>query len=216
MPVVADTTTPRSAITYATLRSGIAGWLHRSDLESFLPDVVRLAESDIRNDVRVRAMEATATGTVASNVITLPADLIELRRLVIDGYVYTYSDPIEFAELERQGSTDYVFTAIGQTLKVLTGTSYSLIYWAPLTELINDSDSNWLLQNAMDVYLWGCLKHASLWAADDQGVMKFDAMYKGAAARINDREAKAMAAGGRMLMGTDIGMTSYNTSIFTG
>lgn len=60
MPILASTSSSSSTITYATLRQGIDDWMHRSDLDTFLPDFVRLAEADIHNDVRARFMESAA------------------------------------------------------------------------------------------------------------------------------------------------------------
>lgn len=219
MPILASTSSSASTITYATLRQGITDWTHRTDLDTYIPDFVRLAESEIRNDVRCRAMETTSTGTVASYTIAHPTDMIELRRMVVDGYVYSYIEAREFAELDRQdNATDYVFTSIGENFKVLTGEgeTYTLIYWAPLTELTAESGTNWLLKNALDVYLFGCLKYYGLFTEDDTAVMKFDALYKGAVARVNDRERKAMVSGGRMLLTTDLGLNVARSNIFAG
>jgi hypothetical protein len=182
-------------MTYATLKADIAGWLHRSDLETTIPTIVQLAESDIRNDVRVRAMETVATGTVSAGQIAQPTDLIELRRLVIDGYPAEYVEPAGFAELDRVDSQRYAYTVVDSTINVLTGSDYSMSYWASFAAFSADGDTNWLLEKAYDVYLWASLKHAAIWAMDDQNTMKFDALYKGSVQRLNAQEAKALRGG---------------------
>jgi hypothetical protein len=182
-------------MTYAVLKADIASWLHRTDLTTEIVTFVALAESDIRNDVRVRAMETVATGSVSAGSITMPTDLIETRRLVIDEYPYEYVDPAAFSELDRINSEKHVYTVTGSSIKVLTGSSYALTYWAAFDSFSADADTNWLLENAYDVYLWASIKQAAIWAQDDQSMMKYDALYRGAVTKINNREAKAMRGG---------------------
>jgi hypothetical protein len=186
---------PFDAMTYAVLKADIASWLHRADLTTELATFVRLSETDISNDARVRSMETVVTGSVSAGAISMPSNLIESRLLVVDGYPKDYSTPRDFAELGRINSEKHVYTVTGASIKVLTGSSYSLTYWAALDALSADSDTNWLLQNAYDVYLWAGIKQAAIWAQDDQATMKYDAMYRGAVAKINAREAKAMRGG---------------------
>lgn len=61
--------------TYGTLKDAVASWLARADLDSQIPTFVQFAHARINRDVRVAAMQATATGTVSdTNTITLPSD----------------------------------------------------------------------------------------------------------------------------------------------
>lgn len=182
-------------MTYAILKADIASWLHRSDLTNEIATFVRLGETDISSDVRVRSMETVVTGSVLAGEISMPSNLIESRLLVVDGYPKTYATTADFAELDRIDSEKHVYTVTGSTIKVLTGSSYSLTYWASLDTLVADSDTNWLLENAYDVYLWAGIKQAAIWSQDDQSTVKYDAMYRGAVAKINAREAKAMRGG---------------------
>ena len=182
--------------TYAELKAAVATWAHRTDLTSEIPTFIQLAEADIRNDIRVRAMETVATGTVSANSITHPTGMIAARRLVVDQYALEYLDLASFADLERNGSQLRFFTSTASAFKVLMGTDYTLTYWKAFDALSGDSDTNWLLTNAPDVYLWGAMKHSAIYTQDDQGVMKFDALYKGAAGRIKAIEQRAIYSGG--------------------
>lgn len=58
------------------------------------------------------------------------------------------------------------------------------MYWANIAELTAESDTNWLLQHALGVYLWACLRHAAIYA-DDEGRGALSALYQTEVARIN-------------------------------
>lgn len=174
-------------MTYATLKADVASWLIDSTATDQIPSFIRLAEAAIRRDVRVPAMDATASAALVAGVITLPADFIEVKRLVIDGYVYTFKPVEVFQQMETDGyatsgSAGRYYTRIGQTLRVLNGgtSTYSLLYVAKFAELSGDSDTNWLLDNASDVYLFKSLHYGSAWLRDKAAAESYEAMYQGA------------------------------------
>lgn len=185
-----------SAYTYGQLLASIADWMHRSDLAGSAPEFVRLAESDIRHDVRVQAMEAEQSGAISGTTIAHPTRYIEARRLVVDGVPLSYIVPERFARYQRFGEPGNVYTSIGQQLRVTRGAGYSLIFWQSFAPLAAPGDTNWLMQNAMEVYLFGALKHAALWAMDDAQAQKFATLYQGAVSRINGREQASRYSGG--------------------
>lgn len=81
--------------TYSGLLASIAATLHRSDLTAVLPDLVTLADSRINNDLRHRAMETIQASTMASGVIALPTNYVELK----DAYISSTSP---YANLDRK------------------------------------------------------------------------------------------------------------------
>lgn len=184
--------------TYAGLKSAIASWAHRTDLTSQIPDFVALAEADISRDVRVQAMESLATGTLTGETLAFPTRFLESRRLTINGKVCKYRDPERYQELKDAGSTVNVYTIIGQSFYILQGTNgdaYTLLYAAMFAGLSGDSDTNWLLTNHPNVYLFGALKHANAWTQDDQAMGRAAAMYQTAVAAVNVSDKQAKFAG---------------------
>jgi len=174
-------------MTYAALKTDVASWLVDSTATDKIPSFVALAESAIRRDVRVPAMDSTLSGAVAAGVIALPADFIEVKRLVIDGYVYEYKPVDLFQQMETDGyatsgSAGRYFTRIGTSLRILNGgtSSYSLLYVAKFAELVGDSDTNWLLENAPDVYLFKSLHYGAAWLRDQAAAQGYEAMYQAA------------------------------------
>lgn len=184
--------------TYAGLKSAIASWMHRSDLTTQIPDFVALAEADISRDVRVQAMESLATGTLTGETLDFPDRFLSSRRLTLDGEVCEYRVPTEYEELKDAGSTANVYTVIGQKFYILQGSSgaaYSLLYVAMFAGLSGDSDTNWLLVNHPNVYLFGALKHAHTWVQDDPSMARAAAMYQTAVAAANMSDIASKYAG---------------------
>lgn len=183
---------------YGELKSSIALWLVRTDLTTQIPNFIALAESDIRRDVRVQAMESLVSGTLTGETLAHPTRYTEARRLTVGGYVYTYKLPVDYAEAVRNDSTDYIYTSIGQSLYILNGASgddYTLIYSSNFDAMTADADTNWLLTNAPDVYLFGALRYGSMYMLDDQAMARHTATYLNAVKRLNGHEHVAKYSG---------------------
>lgn len=149
---------------HGQLKSNIAAWLHREDLSVVIATFIVLAEADIRRTVRVRAMETRDTGTT-TGTITLGDDFLEVRQFIVDDVPLLYSPPQEWHVYNDDGGL-YRYTIIGDTLYSAAG-SYQLDYWAAFDALSADGDTNWLLTNAPDVYLFAALKQAAIYTRDD-------------------------------------------------
>jgi hypothetical protein len=173
--------------TYATLKTEVASWLVRTDLtDATLSTFVQLAEGDIRNDVRMRANEAAQTGTVASLTISLPANFLELRILVVDGDTYRYVNPEEYTAL-LDAEIEGVYTIIGDSVHLTSGDgdTYELTYYKSFTAFSSASDTNDLLTKAPHVYLWAACKHGSTFTRDDAGYTLFEMRYRAAVSQLN-------------------------------
>jgi hypothetical protein len=181
---------------YGEIKSAVASWMKRSDMTSVIPTFITLTETDILRDVRVRAMESVVGITLAGETQPHPDRLIEARRLVIAGDQYLYVTPEEY-ELNTDARYK-IFTSIGTNFYINGGTSGdtgTLTYTASFAPLAADTDTNWLTDNSPDVYLFGALRHASIYTLDDVGVAKFAQLYAGAVERVNKLE-KAQALAG--------------------
>jgi hypothetical protein len=184
--------------TFSELKTAIATWVVRSDLTSRIGDFVALTEAEIRKDVRCQAMEELASGTLSGNTLDFPTGFIWAKRFKVDRYIHEYVTPADFSDLDEQDSTSPRFTIIGQKLYVLdysASKTYSLIYLKAFTALSADADTNWLLTNHPDVYLWGGCKQVALALKDDAEAARCDGLYRAAVARVNRSESMAAAGG---------------------
>lgn len=180
---------------YAQLKTAITTWINRSDVPT--ADVVALAEAEIRRDVRVMAMEGITSGSLSSGSFAVPADFLESRQLLIGGKRHDFIPPERYQLEHEMQSTARYFTRIGGSFYVVNGGSgsYSLLYSAAFASLSADSDTNWVLTNAQDVYLFCALKHAAVWAKDAAAAQGYDAMYQAAVSKLNSSDRASRFAG---------------------
>ena len=166
---------------YNSLRRSVATWLNRTDLDPVIPDFVRMAEAEFARDPRIKTAMQTfrIAGTVANGQIVLPDDLQELQELRIN------SVPFQQITLEdfRLKQCGPYFTRIGQVAQILgspTGVPYEILYTQRYAPLVFNEDSNWLLRNNYDVYLWKCCEQGAVWLRDPEGVTGYRAKYEAA------------------------------------
>lgn len=178
-----------SISTYSDLKTAVASWLNKTNLTSVIPDFITLAEVDIRRDLRIPSMEALASGTLTGETLAHPTRFIEARRLTVGDYVYEYVTPDDYARESIAESGLHVFTSIGMNLYILggvSGDSYTLLYSAGLAALSGDSDTNWVLTNAPDIYLAAACRHGCTYLKDAEGEARWGAKYAGGVARENN------------------------------
>lgn len=75
--------------TYSNLKTSIANYLNRSDLTSYIPDFIRLAEVRMNKELRVREQEKTDTSitTVAgTQSYSLPTNFIEAKYVLYQSF----------------------------------------------------------------------------------------------------------------------------------
>lgn len=201
--------------TYATLKSDIAGWLLRDDLTAAIPSFVRLAEAAIRRDVRVRNMLKTSTLTLSDQSVALPSDFLEMQRIVLNSGVeweIHYQPPSALYRnamyWEAAGTPSY-YTIEGEYLVFAPGPASSpealISYYRKYDALSADSDSNWLLANHYDLYLYGALSHSAPYIKDDERVALWSQGYSSALNGLTKSDRRSTFAGGPLAVHGSVG-----------
>lgn len=165
--------------TFADLKAQVAVFLNRSNLTSEIPYYVQLAETRIAygskeppfetQPLRIRAMETRATATFNAQSIELPEGYLQQRRLYLENTPngkLNYETPDAFWTDCRTGTSGQpvIYTVEGEAfyLAPTPETSYTgnILYYKKFDALADDADTNWLLTNAPNVYLYGTLLEA--------------------------------------------------------
>lgn len=181
---------------YASLQASLANWLHRSDLTAMIPDFIALAEAKLSSDLDARSMEArtTLTATAGNAYLTLPTDMLEMRRLLLqtDPVIpLKYATPDQIAADYSMSSTGRpaVFAVIGGQLQLapIPDSAYSieLTYQQRVPALSGTNTTNWLITNWPNAYLYGALCAAQPYIVNDARLPTFQALYQEAVEGIN-------------------------------
>lgn len=173
---------------YQSLQDSIADWLIRTDLSAVIPTFIQNAESALRRDPRVRNLRSTPF-QVDSEEEPVPNGFVSLESLYIDGPTFFGEVDImsagELAEVNRRrGGTARVPKAaafIGSVIRFAPPPdalyTFRMTYWETITRLVNPSDTNWLLDDHSDVYLYGSLVHSAPYLRDDTRVASWRQEY---------------------------------------
>ena len=196
-----------SITNYTNLQTEIAQWLNRDDLTSAIPTFIQLAESQMNRDVRHWQMETRSSGqqSAGDQYMQIPADWIETIRFHVTGSGTSPLDLISRAAMQdkRAGAEDtsgtprYYCHADSQFELYPTpdaDTDVELLYVAKIPDLATNS-TNWLLEDAPDVYLYGSLLHSAPYLQEDARVAVWAQMYSAAVARLNEASEKARYSG---------------------
>lgn len=180
--------------TYAGLKASVADFLNRSDLTTVIPDFITLAEASLNRRVRHWRMVKRATASLSGQFLTLPTDWLEGKNIQLSTSPVT---PLRFASIQQldefrsrnstQGKPCW-FGVHGTYLEFvpIPDSTYTveITYYAKLTAMTDDGDTNWLLTNFPDAYLYGALVHSAPYLRDDERIALWQGKLEQALAEI--------------------------------
>lgn len=186
-------------MTFAQLKSDVQEWMGRTDIPS---SVYTLANADVNRDVRTLNMESTTTLSASTEFTNLPSDYAQ----VVTAYVDDDSrDPLRNMTAHganiRRGDTGepWGYAIVKDQIKLIPtpdGTySIYLRYIASMADLSADSDTNVVLTEYPDVYLYAALRHAAVWAQDMELASSYQVAYSNAVEGINRNERRKKTSG---------------------
>lgn len=214
MPIIVNQSTSPTGLTLSTLKQSIANRLGRNSLANMLDEFVMLGESRIYNGwrdvelqvepLRIRPMLAVETASLSS----LPDGFLSVERLTVpDGTgrapALEYKTPQEFAQLMPAARPRYYTIADGQ-IQVEGGQPavFSLSYYRRLKPLAGDDDTNWILQNAPQVYLYSALIEAYQHIRDDARLVTAARQYAAAVNALTSADQWERYSGSTLVIGS--------------
>ena len=191
-----------SITNYGTLKTAIADTLNRDDLTSVIPQFVSLAHAQFNRKIRSHRQITRGSLTIDTQFEALPADWLETIRITMDANPIRVLTQISMDDLTRyrtatDNSTDapVYFAHNGTDIELFPtpSTSYTgqITYYAKITALSADGDTNWLLTNHPDVYLYGALTHSAPYLKDDARIAVWAGLLAQAMTEIEDESNAA-------------------------
>lgn len=163
--------------TYSDLVSAVGDWLDRDDLSTRAATFIQLAEARLNRLLDDPDMEVSVTLT--GDGAALPADFGSMVSIgTADGNPLTEMGNIEYAAiLPISGISRYYTIREGKVYYVPGAANPTLVYRRRIPALTADNATNWLLDLAPDVYLYGSLVQAEGFLAEDDRVAGWKEMF---------------------------------------
>jgi hypothetical protein len=177
-----------SISSYSELKTAVSTWLARSDLTSYTGDLVALGEKRIYRDLRIRAMEASLSSTIAAGVIAVPDGYVAMK------YAYVEANPI--GKMQRKDAEwiyekyptraadgqpryfareadNFIFGPYPDSTYTIKG-----VYYKRLTALSDANPTNWFITNSPDLLLFAALCEAAPFLKADNRIQIWETKYK--------------------------------------
>lgn len=191
---------------YSSLQTTIANYLARTDLTAQIPDFIRLAETRLRRELRIRQMmkSATTTTTGGDATVALPSDFLEVRDLIIQTNpvrVINYVSPSVFSRNTRSTEsgfpTDYTILATQFKFAPIPDSTYTLeiLYYALPDFLSSTNTSNVFLAVCPDLLLYGALIEAEPYLMNDGRIQVWASMYQKGVDALTTSDEQAQYSG---------------------
>lgn len=185
--------------TYDTLISNIADWLHRTDLNSQIPNFIKMGESKIFRLLNISEIQKTVTqtATVGSRFMDLPDGCGEIKAIFLDTWqprelliARTEEDlPVENS---LSASPTYYCVSGGKIqFDCLADQAHSItIIYIEKLSLSSINQDNEILINHPDLYLYASLVAAMTYIRDDVRLPTFTALFETALEEARQKEAR--------------------------
>lgn len=192
--------------TYSDLKTAVGNWLNRSDLSTYIPDLVRFGELRVYRDLRIRAMESALSVTIdTSGNAAIPSDYMELKSSYINGSPVQYLQrrALEFIYekyptrssdgapkfIAREGD-NFIFGPFPDSTYTVKGR-----YYARLPALSDSNTTNWFITNAPDVLLFASLLEAEPFIKNDERLALWQTKYEQVKESIEAEESREAYSG---------------------
>ena len=197
-------------MTYDELKTNIANFLNRSDLTNQIDFFIDATEAELNRRLRVKDMIKRATATADGQYLSLPTDWLEAINVQIDGNSFKplFQQSIESMDVYRKGNNNVTglpafFALVDNTIELAPtpDSSYTLqlTYYGTIDALSDTNTSNFISNSYPDAYLYGALKHASIYLMEDDRVALFTSQFEKALEEMRMEQEKAEFGKGSLM-----------------
>lgn len=191
--------------TYGELKTTIADYLHRADLTSYIPGFVEFANARINDELRIDAMLQIADTTLNGEFNALPTGFIAMRSIESASGPLVYMTPEAMSEFSQTGAVPDParYTIMAQQLRLYpipSALPVTMSYYKAFANFAVDADTNWLLTNRPDLYLFGSLVNAASFLVDDPRIAIWEQRFQQALAGVRRQQATSAAGAASLVI----------------
>jgi hypothetical protein len=185
---------------YAELQTAIGNWLGRPAdpmIAPIIPDWIALTEARFNRELRLRAMEDRATADISSQYVALPVDFLALRNIQLNTNPLTTLEYMEPTAIDGMWAGSAAgrprfFSIVNDEIQLAPSPDAvyqaEIAYWRKVPALTGTNQSNVILANAPDIYLFGALAEAAAYLGDDEHFGAWEARYQLALRRLQESD----------------------------
>ena len=200
--------------TFSELKDAIKSWSKRTDLDSSIPDFIKLAETRINRNIRVRSMETRVTASTVSGqkYYGLPTNFVQMRHFKLNTSPVT---DLEYLTPERldtlwagsQTGKPLVYTLTGDEVRVAPtpGSVYTMemLYYQKFASLSDANPTTELLTASPDIYLYGALIELSAFTEHNEGILKWTQLFNETITAVQNEDNRDRHSGSALRMVPD-------------
>ena len=164
-------------MTYTELKAAIANYTHRADLTASIPMFIQLAESFLFRELQIKELQVSVDGVTTGEYASLPADFDSVSRVSVTyggssrtlDYLSLADSPTAVSSMPGQYSLE------NNQLRIWgagDGQAYTLYYIPNIQPLSDSVSTNWLIENASELYLYASALEAAKWTRNTPEVQK--------------------------------------------
>ena len=195
---------------YSELKTNIASFLNRSDLTSDIDMFIDQTEGELNRRLRTADMVKRATATADAQYLSLPTDWLQAINVEVtsNDFKPLMQQSIESLDLYRASNDNTTgqpiyFALVDKTMEFAPTPdqeyTIQLTYYAKVDALSDSNTTNFVLDNHPDIYLYGALKHASIFLMEDERVTMFSQLFEKALEEVRmQQERKEFGKGSLM------------------
>jgi len=197
-------------MTYAELKTAIAGYLNRSDLTSTIDTFIDNVEAELNRNLRTKDMIKRATATADAQYLSVPSDWLEAINVEITSNDFSplFQQSIESLDVYRKANNNSTgqpvyFAMVDDTLELAptpdVAYTLQLTYYGKIDALSDSNTTNFVSVSHPDVYLYGALKHASIYLMEDDRIAMFSQQFDKALEQMRMSQEKSAFGKGSLL-----------------
>lgn len=195
--------------TYSELQTAVKNWSKRADLDSMIPDFIRLAELRVNRNMRIRKMETRVTASTVNGqeYYGLPTNFVQMRSFKLNTSPLTDLDYITPERMDQVWAGTNTGQPVAYTItgdEVRLGPkpdgvyTMEMLYWQKPAALTDSATTNFMLTANPDALLYGALIELCSYTENDTGVIKWTQLFNESVNAVQTEDDRDRASGGAL------------------
>ena len=200
--------------TYAELQTAVKNWSKRTDLDSLIPDFIKLAELRVNRNLRIRKMETRVTANTVSgqNYYGLPTNFLQMRSFKLNtsplkDLIFWTPEQMDERGAGSQTGMPRADSIAGDELRVGPKPDgvyeMEMLYWQSPAQLTDSATTNFMLTANPDALLYASLIELNSYSEHNEGVMKYAKLFTETIDAVQKEDDRDRASGSALTVRGD-------------